>query len=157
MTCLERPTGAAKTISAAALKATCLDLIDRVQASEFSRVDVTKRGRVVAVVVAPPASVVVAERLHGFLRGAVQLPLALDLTAPVLDEAFGAVAGAGRDRPTAWTSSLSRSQPLAGRVKTINADHGGTRLDEVTRAFVSFHQRGFIATRCTIEVTKGAP
>lgn len=85
--------GVAKTVTASEFKATCLDLLDRVEAGEFSRLEVTKRGRVVAVVTAPPASAAAAAALHGFLRGAVQVPEGVDLTAPVAEEAFGAARG----------------------------------------------------------------
>jgi hypothetical protein len=45
---LERPMGAAKTISATDFKATCLQVLDRVQSGEWTRVEVTKRGRRIA-------------------------------------------------------------------------------------------------------------
>lgn len=85
--------GAAKTISATEFKATCLQVLDRVQSGEFSRVEVTKRGRVVAVLSAPPAALDVTKGLHGALRGRVAIPEGFDLTAPALGATFAAKAG----------------------------------------------------------------
>lgn len=77
--------GATKTISATAFKTNCLDLLDRMQAREVCRIEVTKRGRVVAVVPPAPTSAETAKGLHGALRGRVQVPPGVDLTAPVMD------------------------------------------------------------------------
>jgi prevent-host-death family protein len=85
--------GAAKTISATEFKATCLQVLDRVQSGEFSRVEVTKRGRVVAVLSPPPVAMELAKGLHGALRGRVAIPEGFDLTAPVLDEPTDAELG----------------------------------------------------------------
>ena len=84
---------ASKTISATEFKATCLDLMDRLNQGEWERIEVTKRGRVVAILTAPPAQMDAVAGLHGFMRGSVILPEGLDLTAPVLDEPFAAAAG----------------------------------------------------------------
>jgi prevent-host-death family protein len=84
----------ARTISATEFKATCLEVLDRVQSGEWPRVEVTKRGRVVAVLVPPPADAAAAAGLHGFLRGSVGVPEGVDLTRPVLDEPFDAAKGA---------------------------------------------------------------
>jgi antitoxin (DNA-binding transcriptional repressor) of toxin-antitoxin stability system len=75
--------GAAKTISAGEFRATCLDVLDRVESGEFSRVEVTRDGQVVAVVTRPPATPAQARALHGALRGRVIIPPGLDLTAPI--------------------------------------------------------------------------
>ena len=85
--------GATKTISATEFKATCLQVLDRVQSGEFSRVEVTKRGRVVAVLSPPPATMALAKTLHGALRGRVAIPEGFDLTAPTLDEPSDAEQG----------------------------------------------------------------
>ncbi|WP_439550786.1 type II toxin-antitoxin system Phd/YefM family antitoxin [Falsiroseomonas sp.] len=83
----------AKLISATEFKATCLDLLDRLNAGEWERVEVTKRGKVVAVVTAPMAQPAAVAGLHGFMRGSVTIPPGLDLTAPVAEEEFGAAEG----------------------------------------------------------------
>ena len=85
--------GAAKTISATEFKATCLQVLDRVQSGEWPRVEVTKRGRVVAVLSPPTATMELAKGLHGALRGRVAIPEGFDLTAPVGDAPFGAKRG----------------------------------------------------------------
>jgi len=82
-----------KIIAATEFKATCLDVLDRVCAGEWDRVEVTKRGRVVAVLVPPPVQAEAVAGLHGFLRGSVVTPPGLDLTAPIADEAFAAAEG----------------------------------------------------------------
>ncbi len=85
---------AAKLISATEFKATCLDLLDRLNAGEWERLEVTKRGKVVAVVTAPTPAAEAVAGLHGFMRGSVTVPAGLDLTAPVLGEEFVAADGA---------------------------------------------------------------
>jgi len=83
-----------QTITATDFKAKCLDIFDRLAAHTLSRVTVTKRGKVVAVLYPPEASDIETRRLHGFMRGSVVIPAGFDLTAPVLDEPLVAEAGA---------------------------------------------------------------
>lgn len=71
---------AVREVSATEFKAKCLDLLDQVNSGRIARLEVTKRGKVVAVVTKPPATA--AGDLHGFLRGSVIVPPDLDLTAP---------------------------------------------------------------------------
>jgi prevent-host-death family protein len=59
------------TLSATEFKATCLEVMDRVARGEWERVAITKRGKVVAVLVPPSAAEAGAAPLHGFLRGSV--------------------------------------------------------------------------------------
>jgi antitoxin (DNA-binding transcriptional repressor) of toxin-antitoxin stability system len=75
-----------ETVSATEFKAKCLELFDRLRDREIDRIEVTKRGRVVAVVRAPEATADAIGRLHGFQRGSVTVPPDFDWTAPVLDE-----------------------------------------------------------------------
>lgn len=84
---------ASETISASEFKAKCLSILDRISRRELQQVVITKRGKAVAIVTAPATEVARIERLHGFLRGSVIVPADLDLTAPVLDEAFAAEDG----------------------------------------------------------------
>ncbi len=77
-----------RIVSASEFKAKCLDILDRVGNRELERVVITKRGVAVAVLVPPAAEAAQVERLHGFLRGSVVIPPEVDLTAPVVDEAF---------------------------------------------------------------------
>ena len=67
-------------VNATEFKAKCLDLLDQVNSGAIARLEVTKRGKVVAVVTKPPATA--GGDLHGFMRGSVIVPPGLDLTAP---------------------------------------------------------------------------
>ena len=67
-------------VTATEFKAKCLDLLDQVNSGAIARLEVTKRGKVVAVVTKPPATA--GGDLHGFMRGSVIVPPDLDLTAP---------------------------------------------------------------------------
>jgi prevent-host-death family protein len=72
--------GGVREVSATEFKARCLDLLDQVNSGVIGRLEVTKRGKVVAVVTRPPG--LAGGDLHGFLRGSVIVPPGLDLTAP---------------------------------------------------------------------------
>ncbi len=82
-----------ETVSATEFKAKCLDLLDRVGARQIGRLEITKRGKVVAILIPPVSQQDAVQQLHGFLRGSVIVPAEVDLTAPVLDEPFDAEAG----------------------------------------------------------------
>ena len=82
-----------ETVSATEFKAKCLDFLDRVNARQISRLEITKRGKLVAVLIPPASQPETLEQLHGFLRDSVIVPEAVDLTAPVLDEPLNAEAG----------------------------------------------------------------
>jgi antitoxin (DNA-binding transcriptional repressor) of toxin-antitoxin stability system len=75
----------APTITASEFKAKCLDLLDRLAARKLTRLYITKRGRIVAVVT-PPDNTEDLGDLHGFMRGSVVAPDGFDFTAPALDE-----------------------------------------------------------------------
>jgi antitoxin (DNA-binding transcriptional repressor) of toxin-antitoxin stability system len=75
----------APTITASEFKAKCLDLLDRLAARKLTRLYITKRGRIVAVVT-PPDNTEDLGDLHGFMRGSVVAPDEFDFTAPALDE-----------------------------------------------------------------------
>ena len=79
------------TISATEFKAKCLELLDRLAARKVSRIKVTKRGRVVAVLTPPDLPVM--ETFYGSMKGSVIIPEGFDLTAPVLDEPLNAEQG----------------------------------------------------------------
>ena len=80
------------TIRASEFKAKCLDLLDQLATRKLTRLFVTKRGRIVAVV-APPDEAGDLRRLHGFMRGSVVAPDGFDFTAPTLDEPLSADRG----------------------------------------------------------------
>ena len=83
----------AQCYTATEFKAKCLDILDRVAAHKFTRVTITKRGKVVAVLTPPEDSETTVRQLHGFLRGSVLAPPGFDFTAPVLDEPLSAEDG----------------------------------------------------------------
>ena len=72
-----------KAITASEFKATCLDVLDRVCAGEWDRVEVTKCGRVVPVLMPTPVQAEAVAGLHGFLRGSLVTPPGLDLARPI--------------------------------------------------------------------------
>jgi antitoxin (DNA-binding transcriptional repressor) of toxin-antitoxin stability system len=80
----EAAMGAATTISATELQATCPEVLDRVQSSEFSHVQVTQGEEVVAVATRPAPTPMPeqARDLFGALRGRVIIPPSVDLKAP---------------------------------------------------------------------------
>jgi len=82
-----------ETVSATEFKAKCLDLLDQVGARQIKRLEITKHGKVVAVLIPPANQKEAVLQLHGFLRGSVVVPDEVDLTAPVLDEALDAEMG----------------------------------------------------------------
>lgn len=82
-----------QTISASEFKAKCLDILDRLATRELERVTITKRGRIVAVLIPPADEAAAVHQLHGCMRGSVMIPAGFDLTAPVLDEPFTAEQG----------------------------------------------------------------
>lgn len=77
---------AVKRISASEFKASCLDIMNRLHDGEWERVEVTRRGRVVAVMLPPASLDRPAAELHGAMRDTVLIPPDLDLTAPVSEE-----------------------------------------------------------------------
>lgn len=81
------------SVGAADFKARCLDLFDRLSGHELDRVEVTKRGRVVAVITPPTPAPDWIKSLQIEMAGSVDIPEGFDLTAPVLDEAMDAEAG----------------------------------------------------------------
>jgi prevent-host-death family protein len=82
-----------QTISASDFKARCLEILDRLADRTLERVTITKRGRVVGVLLPPDTEADAVRQLHGFLRGSVQVPPDLDLTEPIADGKFAAEDG----------------------------------------------------------------
>ena len=84
---------ATRTINASEFKAKCLEILDRLADRTLDRVTITKRGRVVAVLLPPEDGAAEVRQLHGFLRGSVVTPAGFDLTAPVAEDCFAADSG----------------------------------------------------------------
>ena len=79
--------------NASDFKSTCLEILDRVSGGDLERVVITKRGRVVGVLIPPETSEAAIRRLYGALKGSVVIPRGFDLTQ------------------TAWGSSTSKDWP----------------------------------------------
>jgi prevent-host-death family protein len=82
-----------QSYTATEFKAKCLEVLDRLAAHKLTRVTITKRGKIVAVLTPPEDAETAVRGLHGFLRGSVIAPQGFDFTAPVLDEPLSAEDG----------------------------------------------------------------
>lgn len=82
-----------ETFSATHFKAHCLEILDRLAERKLTRAMVTKRGKVVAILIPPENNAISVENIQGFMKGSVILPEGFDLTAPVLDEPLNAELG----------------------------------------------------------------
>lgn len=74
-------------------KATCLEVFDRLAARELERVEVTKRGKVVAVLTPPDAAGDWLTSFQAAMRGTVTIPEGADLTEPAFDGVMDADLG----------------------------------------------------------------
>ena len=81
------------TVAASEFKAKCLDLLDQVHDGRIARLVVTKRGKPVAIVTAPPPDAAAIASAYGSMRGTVLIPEGFDLTEPALDEPMDAELG----------------------------------------------------------------
>lgn len=81
------------TITATQFKATCLDLLDKLAAHEITRLEVTKRGKVVAVLTPPAPARNPVDELFGAMKGCVIGPPDFDFTAPAFDGVLHAAEG----------------------------------------------------------------
>jgi antitoxin (DNA-binding transcriptional repressor) of toxin-antitoxin stability system len=84
---------AAQTFTATDFKARCLEILDRLAARKLTRVTITKRGKIVAILTPPEDAETVAAGLYGFMEGSVVAPFDFDFTAPALDEPLSAETG----------------------------------------------------------------
>lgn len=82
-----------QTINASDFKARCLEILDRLADRTLERVTITKRGRVVGVLLPPDNESDAVRHLHGFMRGSVAVPPEIDLTEPAGHETFAAENG----------------------------------------------------------------
>jgi len=83
----------ASVVNASDFKARCLDILDHLSSRTLERVTITKRGRVVGVLLPPDSEPDAVRQLHGFMRGSVIVPEGFDLTEPVATESFDAEDG----------------------------------------------------------------
>lgn len=81
-------------ISVTEFKARCLELFDRLQDGRLDIVEVTRRGKLVAIVHGPEArSEAEARQVHGSMAAMTQLRDDVDLTAPVFEGTLDAEEG----------------------------------------------------------------
>ena len=80
-------------LTATEFKATCLQLFDRLAARELERVEVTKRGKVVAVLTPPEAKADWLKSFQAAMGGTVTIPEGADLTEPAFDGVMDAELG----------------------------------------------------------------
>ena len=78
------------TFTVTEFKAKCLDIFDRLGSGKLDRVEVTKRGKVMAVLT-PPAGQ--GDDLFGCLKDQTFVPDGFDLTAPIIEELPSTAAG----------------------------------------------------------------
>lgn len=71
------------TLSVTDFKAHCLELFDRLTKGSLERVEVTKRGKLVAIVTPPAGDEAQARAVHGSMAGMTVIPPDFDLVAPV--------------------------------------------------------------------------
>ncbi len=84
---------ATPTYTVTEFKAKCLDILDRLGSGKLERVEVTKRGKVMAVLTSPQEVSMSVDGLFGCLKDQTIIPEGFDLTEPVLDEPFLAELG----------------------------------------------------------------
>jgi antitoxin (DNA-binding transcriptional repressor) of toxin-antitoxin stability system len=87
------PIPATQTINASDFKARCLEILDRLADRTLERVTITKRGRIVGVLLPPDTEADAVHHLHGFMRGSVAVPPDIDLTEPASHATFAAEKG----------------------------------------------------------------
>jgi prevent-host-death family protein len=82
-----------QSLSISDFKTRCLDLLKQVGEGRIGTLTVTRHGKPVAVVTAPPSQVDEARSVFGAMRGKVHIPASVDLTDPVYEG--DSVAGRG--------------------------------------------------------------
>lgn len=73
------------TMNVTEFKARCLQLLDKLASHEIEEVTITKRGRVVGVVKAPPTDTETWAEWRASMRGRVIMEEGFDPTAPACD------------------------------------------------------------------------
>jgi prevent-host-death family protein len=86
------PIKPARVMTATEFKAKCLEVMDRVNAGEWSQVVITKRGKDVAVLRAPGDALEEAwdpRSMYGSMKGSFVIDPSIDLTKPIYEQVFG--------------------------------------------------------------------
>lgn len=74
-----------QTLSVTDFKAHCLDLLKQIGDRRIGKLTVTRHGKPVAVVTAPPDVKFDARQLYGSMRGMITIAEGADLTEPVFE------------------------------------------------------------------------
>lgn len=89
-----------ETITDQAFEAACLNILERLGRHEMDRVNITRNGETVAVLLPPDREKPALRQeenairdIYGFMRGSVIIAEDIDLTAPVLGEPLDAEQG----------------------------------------------------------------
>ena len=82
-----------ETVSVTDFKAHCLRLFDRLLDGSVAAIEVTRRGKVIAVVSSPPTAECDARSIHGSMAGMALISPDVDLTAPQFDDELEAAEG----------------------------------------------------------------
>jgi antitoxin (DNA-binding transcriptional repressor) of toxin-antitoxin stability system len=82
-----------QSISVTDFKARCLELFDRLSDGSLDEIEVTRRGKLVAIVTPPPTAEAEARLVHGSMAGMALVAKGVDLTRPVFDEELDAAEG----------------------------------------------------------------
>ncbi|MBV9757388.1 MAG: type II toxin-antitoxin system Phd/YefM family antitoxin [Alphaproteobacteria bacterium] len=96
----QKPRGTTISVTATEFRRRCGDILDRLDRGEVERVAITKRGRIVAVVIPPESKREMIKGIWGFMRGSVIIPDEIDLTDPICDEPFASLGE--RSKPHGW-------------------------------------------------------
>lgn len=83
----------AQTLTVTDFKAHCLELFDRLTKGTLDCIEVTRRGKVVAIVKPPAPMESEVTAIHGFMAGMALVAPGVDLTQPVLNDEPEAAAG----------------------------------------------------------------
>ena len=83
----------AEVINVTEFKAHCLELFDHLTDGSLDCIEVTRRGKVVAIVKPPARKEEEALKVHGCMRGMALVAADVDLTKPVLDVPLEAAEG----------------------------------------------------------------
>jgi hypothetical protein len=83
----------AKILSVTDFKAHCLELFDRLTNGTLDCIEVTRRGKIVAIVKSPASAETEAQAVHGSMRGMTKVAPGVDLTQPIFDEQIEAAEG----------------------------------------------------------------
>ena len=74
-----------RTITATEFKAKCLDILDQVASHQIERVTITKRGKIVGILMPPEPPPGPPESLWGCMKGTFWIDPNCDLTEPVIE------------------------------------------------------------------------